>query len=213
MIKAVLFDYDGVLADTMGDLFKGWRHSFKRHANIEIKKQDHFALEGKSALEIAKNLCRKYKVSVKDFEALIKDKDSYYFKNNNFKIYEGMKEIINFLKKKGLKVAIVSGGSRPRIKKMTGARLFNKFDIVLAAGDVKRGKPFPDPYLKALKLLKISPEEAIIVENAPLGVKAAKAAGVFCIALETTLDKTFLKEADVVVKDVQNLLLYLKKSL
>jgi beta-phosphoglucomutase len=213
MKKAVLFDYDGVFADTMGDMYKAWRYSFLLHENIEISEREFFLMEGYTAKKIAEKLCSRYKIDKKHRDLIIKDKEDYYLKNNKFKLYRGIKETINFIKKKGLMVAIVSGAPKARIKKMVGEKLFGKFDFVIGAGDVERGKPHPDPYKKALRTFNILPSEAIVVENAPLGIKSAKAAKIYCIAIESTLNTSYLKKADIIVKNIENLLLYLRKTL
>ena len=96
---------------------------------------------------------------------------------------------------------------------MIGTRLFNKFDAVIGAGDAIKSKPYPDPYEKVLEIFKILPKEAIVIENAPLGIQAAKAAGIYCVAVESTLNEAYLKNSDIVVKDIQSLLLRLKKIL
>jgi beta-phosphoglucomutase-like phosphatase (HAD superfamily) len=70
---------------------------------------------------------------------------------------------------------------------------------------VKRGKPYPDPYLAAAALLKVSPGECAVVENAPLGITAARRAGMRCIALPTSLPARFLRHADVIARDFNDI--------
>lgn len=206
-----MFDYDGVLADTMGEMFEAWRYSFLHNKIIEILRQNFFLMEGYPARKIAEELCDKYNVDKKHIEKIIKDKENYYLENNKFKLNKGINDIINLLKKEKKLIAIVSGAPKIRIKKMIGEELFNKFDLIVSAGDTERGKPYPDPYEKALNVFNILPGEAIVVENAPLGIKSAKAAGIYCIAIESTLDKSYLKGADIIVKDIKNLLLFLNR--
>jgi beta-phosphoglucomutase len=213
MKKAVLFDYDGVIADTMDEMYEAWKYSFLLHGKVKISKKEYFLMEGNTAITIAEKLRKEYKINKKNVDTILKDKEDHYFKNNSFKLSPGIREVITFIKKKGLKTAIVSGAPKSRIRKMVGERFFNKFDLVIGSGDVSRGKPYPDPYEKALKKFKILPEEAIVIENAPLGIRAAKAAGIYCIAIESTLDKTYLKKADRIVGSVKSLLLCLKKIL
>ena len=80
-------------------------------------------------------------------------------------------------------------------------------EAVVTGSDVKNGKPSPEPYLKALKLLRVKAKEAVAIENAPFGVRSAKAAGLRCLALETSLSKEYLKEADAIFPNIKNLLL------
>ena len=67
---------------------------------------------------------------------------------------------------------------------------------------IKKGKPYPDSYLTAAKKLRVKPTECIVVENAPYGIKAAKSAKMFCIAVTTSLPKQYLKQADIICKKV-----------
>ena len=76
--------------------------------------------------------------------------------------------------------------------------------MTIVAGDsVKHGKPCPDPYLKAAKLLKLFPDDCIVVENAPYGIESAKRAGMYCIAVTTSLPKEYLRKADVAVNSLK----------
>ena len=73
--------------------------------------------------------------------------------------------------------------------------------------DVQNGKPHPQPYLMALSQLNLRASDALVIENAPFGIASAKAAGLKCVALETSLPKSYLKQADAVFssyKDLKN---------
>jgi beta-phosphoglucomutase-like phosphatase (HAD superfamily) len=79
------------------------------------------------------------------------------------------------------------------------------FETVVTAEDTARGKPDPEPYRLAAQRLGVAPSECLGVENAPLGVQSAKAAGMLCAALETTLPASRLGGADFVFHDVEAL--------
>lgn len=119
--------------------------------------------------------------------------------------YPGIENLLKELKQKRKKVALVTGTSRSELPKVLPNSIFKLFDIVITADDVNNGKPNPEPYLKALNLLNLDKKETIVVENAPLGIKSAKATGLFCIAVTTSLPKKFLYEADVIVKNIKEL--------
>ena len=84
------------------------------------------------------------------------------------------------------------------IRKKGGIAHFASFDITVCGTDVANGKPHPEPYQKALKGLGVNKSQAIVIENAPFGIRSAKAAGLKCFALETSLPKQFLSQADKV---------------
>ncbi|MBS3075009.1 HAD family phosphatase [Candidatus Pacearchaeota archaeon] len=206
--KAILFDFDGVLAETMEELFLAWKNAFFKF-NLDIKKEDYFILEGMKVLEIAKAISKKYLVNPNPSE-IVKLKDEYYFQNNRFKFYNGIISLVESLKKNGKSLAVVSASSKEKLEKTVPKDFLEKFDAVVCSEDYFNGKPDPEPYLTAMKNLNVSPEECIVVENAPLGIKSAKKAGAYCIALTTTLDKEYLKEANVILNNHEELISYLK---
>jgi beta-phosphoglucomutase len=98
------------------------------------------------------------------------------------------------------------------LKEILPLRIYNLFDYAVTGDHVKRGKPHPDPYLKAAKGLGLRPRECIVVENAPLGIESAKRAGMFCVALTTSLPREYLKRADVVVDSLEDITGIIDKS-
>jgi len=86
-----------------------------------------------------------------------------------------------------------------------GEELLRKFDVVLTSEDVPRGKPHPDPYLEAARRLGVRPEECLVVENAPMGIRAAKAAGMRCLAVLSTLGPEDLDGADYFVDRIADI--------
>jgi len=80
------------------------------------------------------------------------------------------------------------------------------FDFIITGDEVPRAKPFPDPYLVAARQLQLDPSQCAVVENAPLGIDAARNAGMYCIAIETTLGKEYLAAADCILQDIGELL-------
>ena len=78
-------------------------------------------------------------------------------------------------------------------------------EVIIPSDELKYGKPHPEPYLVALKKLKIRPSEALVVENAPNGIKSANGAGIRCIAIETSLPKSYLKGAYKVFGTIKEL--------
>jgi len=75
------------------------------------------------------------------------------------------------------------------------------FKVVITCNDVEHGKPDPEPYLKALDLLQVSPQESLVIENAPLGIQSAKSAGIQVCALATSLPKEELTTADYLCRN------------
>ncbi len=116
------------------------------------------------------------------------------------KFVPGARTFLRTWRGRGLKMALVTGTARREVVKMLPEQVLSCFDIMVCGEDVKNGKPHPEPYQKALGALKVAGGEALVLENAPFGITAAVRAGLKCIALETSLPKRYLKEADIVIK-------------
>jgi HAD superfamily hydrolase (TIGR01509 family) len=100
-----------------------------------------------------------------------------------------------------VKVAVVSGSARSEIEPvLEAAGLASSIGALVASEDVDRGKPAPDGYLRALELLEVGPDEAVAVEDSDVGVAAARAAGIHCVAVLGTLPPERLAAADEIVE-------------
>lgn len=187
--KAVLFDMDGVLFDSMPAHARSW-HEAMAAFGVAMSEADAYKYEGMRGVETIRTLCREqWKRDISDKEA----GDMYAVKSRIFASQppalkvKGVERLMHTIKDSGLKICVVTGsGQATLLKKLLGdfEGLLNK-DLLVTAFDVERGKPAPDPYIAGLKKCGIEPDEAIVVENAPLGVQAAAAAHIFTIAVNT----------------------------
>lgn len=205
--RAVLFDFDGTLASTMEDNYRAWQ--FVLHAaGADILREEYFLLEGMKLAEVARTLCEKNGVVLPDYSDLVRRKEDYYLEHHTFGFYAGVEPFITELASAGVPMAIVTAGLYDRIVGSVPAIFLNQFKVVVTGEKTERNKPFPDPYLKAAEEIGIPIGECLVVENAPLGIRSAKAAGAACIAISSTLNPALLAEADVVVprfEDIMNL--------
>ena len=198
-LKAIFFDFDGVLADTMEDNFTAWKEAFKSK-DVEIKRNDYFPLEGLQLKKMASTIGKKYGVCKENYESIIQIKNRYYLENHSFSFYPGVVELINKLSKNNLRLAIVTASNKERLEKTIPSDFLNKFEAIVSGDDTLQGKPHPDPYLTAMKKLNLSANQCIVVENAPLGIISAKTAGIYCIAICSTLSIEYLQEADEIIE-------------
>jgi beta-phosphoglucomutase len=197
-LKGVLFDFDGVVLDSMKQHVTAWHYAFGKQ-DIHLTDLEIYLMEGRGVEALVHDICDKYNI-VKDVAKKIIDiKIDYYSHNLKVIFFDGIFDLLEFLKSKQLKMALVTGGHRGRIIPFAEEHLNSYFSGIVCSDDVKNTKPFPEPYLKGAEILGLEPEECIVIENAPLGIQSAKAAGIRTIAIETTLDKTYLKEADYIV--------------
>jgi beta-phosphoglucomutase len=196
----VLFDFDGVAVKSMEQHFDGWKKAFAEQG-IEIKAEDFFPLEGQGIRAISTQLGERYGLHPDKIERVMERKVSYYNQLMTVEFYNYFFELLNHLQAQQITMGVVTGGIRSRVSKIVDERLKEFITCLVTVDDVQRGKPFPDSFLRAAELIGRKPERCIVVENAPLGIKGAKAAGMPVIAITTTLPASFLNEADVIVSD------------
>lgn len=199
--KAVLFDLDGTLVRTMGAHFEAWRKAC-RDFGFEITKEDFFPLEGTNLLEGARIFCIKYGVEEKYAESIVEHKKNYFlkiFSNARPEFYPAVEKIITLLYAKKLPLGIVTASLKEQVKASLPGEFLENFSAVVTGEMIGQGKPHPDPYLKSAEFLRVDPKDCVAVENAPLGIKSAKSAGMYCVALAHTVSRDKLNEADVVL--------------
>ncbi len=202
--RAILFDFDGVLGQTMEDNFRAWQAALTE-LGLEIGSEEYFLLEGMKLPEVARTLGVKNGITNADWEGVVKRKEDFYKKRNSFTLYPGVIELIKQLREKGVPLAIVSAARKLRLEDSVPAGFLDNFGAIITGEKTERGKPFPDPYLAAAKELGVSIMDCLVVENAPLGIEAAKEAGAFCIAICSTLSQDKLARADQIVKGFRDL--------
>lgn len=208
-LKAVLFDLDGVLIDSMPAHIAAWRKALSQE-NIPATKEDIALLEGARAKDIIDRMSEKYAVPIPSYRYRRVHKQKQLCMQSTYPLYEHVQEIISFLKQQGIVLALVTGSENSFVQEVLPQPLKKQFSSIITADKVQNGKPSPDPYVEALKELAISPTQALVIENAPLGISSAKNASVKTYALTTTLDKTHLQEADAVFDSHTQLFSHLK---
>jgi HAD superfamily hydrolase (TIGR01509 family) len=195
-VKGVIFDMDGVLVDAMPYHCKALQIAIKRETDIDIDDRTIFLLEGMPADEMIKEIFRRKGYNNNPYYFSIVDKIHNLKKEILKQILvvkpiDGVRELIAEL---DCLKAIVSGAARQEVEDII-CKTFDreKFDVVITGDDLEEGKPNPDPFETALERMNLKPQEALVVENAPLGVQAANKAGIECIV---TLNNSTLTISD-----------------
>ncbi len=178
---SVIFDMDGTLLDTQSIYIDAWEYAGSLQGFSEI---------GKHAICCCGMNDRG---SNKYLEAHFKDLDVTAFKEEvrNFfleratiRLKDGAKELLDFLKKNNIKIALASGTSRNSIDHhLKAVNITEYFDAIVGGGDVKNGKPAPDVFLRAAELIGAAPKNCFVFEDATNGIKAGYAAGMKCIGI------------------------------
>jgi HAD superfamily hydrolase (TIGR01509 family) len=213
-IKAILFDLNGVIINDESIHELAFVHVINKHGH-DLSHLDYYKYcFGKTDLEGFAYLISKLKLDVAAVE-LVKEKADLYLENikDNIRSYPGVLELISDLKGK-YKFALVSSSNKNEVEMtLKYFKIEKYFGAVITASDIKRGKPDPEPYLKALKALKLKPINCVAIEDSPNGVKSAKAAGVKCFGVLTTHDNTELAAADMTFSNFFELKNYIVNNL
>jgi beta-phosphoglucomutase len=177
-----------------------------------MSREELFMMEGRGVKAVANEISRKYNLPLDRTDEIIKDKQNHYNNIKRIRFYPNLLDVLNWAKEKNLSMAVVTGGNRERVMDtIENFGLTTYFQTVITSDDVSQTKPSAEPYLLAALRLEISPEDCVVIENAPLGIRSGKAAGMKVVGVTTTLQPHYLKEADVVVGDFIELLAALKR--
>jgi len=203
-VKSVFFDMDGVIIDSMGLHAKCWVLALKEHG-VSISLRDVYLHEGEKG---EKTLQHFFKINGRELDKEISDSVfslyKRYFRENFSVIYfDGVKDCLNYLVQKGVYIGIVTGTSDKKVIGEVVDGLPVKMSHVLSGADVVNGKPHPEPYLRALEMFGHKACESIVVENAPFGIQSAKEAGIYTVALETSLPAEHLSNADKIFPNMR----------
>ena len=188
MIKAVIFDLDGVLVSTDEMHFKAWSRLAEEIGITSFTKEDNVRQRGVSrmaSLEIVLEKSDK-KFSAEEKEKLAERKNTYYCEMLKSltpnDVLDGALEFLKYLKANGIKTAVGSASKNaPIILERTGLREY--LDAVSCGLDVSKSKPDPEVFLVAAKKLGIAPEVCLVVEDAHAGIMAAKNGNMYALAV------------------------------
>ena len=190
MIKAVFFDMDGVLYDSMPNHVQAWLEIASAYG-LKAVPEDFYMMEGRTGASTVDILVRRNRGR----SATEEEKETIYTRkvqrfvelNAESVIIPGALEVLEKVKQLGLMRVIVTGSGQPTLFNNLDTHFPGYFDkqLMVTAFDVQYGKPHPEPYLMGLKKAGVKPEEVLVVENAPLGIESAVAAGIYTIAVNT----------------------------
>ena len=188
-LRAVLFDMDGVLYNSMPYHAKAWHRAMEQFG-YDLPEEEVYMHEGRTGTSTV-NLVSMRQRGVKESEERIQE--IYKVKSDFFNEYPpaepmpGALSLLRQLKEQGLMILIVTGSGQLSLLDKLKHHFPDIFrrELMVTAFDVKHGKPHPEPYLMGMQKGGLTPDECIVVENAPLGVRAAKAAGLFTVAVNT----------------------------
>lgn len=192
MLKAVIFDMDGVIIDSEPTHMKLENETYKK-LGIEVSGDEHLSFVGATSNYMWDTLKNKYKLT-QTLEELIEYERNKYFKHLNsdeceITLIEGVKDLIKDLHKNRVKLAIASSSPLNVIEAIAKKFQIEEYFEVFVTGDyVAKSKPEPDIFLYAAEKLGVSPENCIVIEDSNNGVRAAKKAGMKCVGINSDVE-------------------------
>ena len=203
-LEAVLWDLDGVIADTGPYHFLAWQDVFrKRGVNFtEADFNHHFGQRNDTIIQSAlgKN------ISPGELDAIADEKEANYRRRvgGNVEPLPGAIELIKSLGEHGIKAAIASSAPLENIELIIrGLDIENCFQAITWGREVTEGKPSPQVFLLSAEKLGAEPRNCVVIEDAVAGVTGAKKAGMKCVAVTNSHPRNSLKEADLIVETLE----------
>ena len=211
--KAVLFDMDGVLYDSMPNHAIAWQESMAKFG-IHMTADDAYATEGARGVDTIRQMVKRQQrreIDESEAQRMYDLKTKIFHSLPEAPVMPGAVSLMEKLKDAGILCCVVTGsGQRPLLQRIV--RDFGTYvddSHITTAYDVRRGKPNPDPYLMGLKKAgNLRPNEAVVVENAPLGIRAGHAAHIFTVAVNTGPlpdEELLVAGADLIFPSMQEL--------
>lgn len=201
---AVIFDSDGVIVDSEKHSLRAFVQAIDENG-IHLSDEDILSNCGLTDADIIIYMREKFKLSI-DLNKFSERKKELYtelVKSGILEVFPGVKDLLNSLNQDKIPYALASSGSREKIffnLKKTG--LTDYFPIIISGEDFERGKPDPAIFLAAAKKLNTATQRCVVIEDSLNGIKAAKNAGMPCIAVAHTFSADKLTEADLILQEI-----------
>lgn len=216
MFQAVIFDFDGVILDS---------EPLHYQACCSVLEKRGLALSYDEYVDKYLGLCDKEmfpklfsekgcRFSLDQIQEFIREKTARYQEimkaRDDLPMIDAVDQYLFYISKKISKIGICSGSTRDEImtvlSKLKHGRLKTYFNTIVTSEDVQHGKPSPEGYLLTAQKLHVSPDQCLVIEDAPHGIEAAKAAGMYVVALLTTYTKRQLQNADQIINHFNQLI-------
>ncbi len=216
MLRAVIFDFDGVITDSEILHLRAFNQSLAQYG-IEITKNDYYTMYlGFNDTDCYKLLIEKglLKMDEQQINTLMIQKKKIFeqLAKAEGKMIEGVRDFLNMLEQNNIPMAICSGSLLTEVEMvLEEARLRHLFEVVVSGEQVKKGKPDPEGFLLSLQRLNenrenpITANQCVVIEDSHWGLEAAKAAGMHTIAVTNSYDAGQLSMADKIVDRLSEL--------
>ena len=195
--SAILFDLDGVLVDSTRSVARQWR-LWAEENNIDPEKVLEIA-HGRRTIEVVRILAPHLDAKTEESRIEKREADDI----DGVAVMPGAAELLKLIPERCW--CVVTSGTRYLATSRLRFAQLPIPRVLVAADDVQKGKPDPEPYLKGAELLKVKASSCLVIEDAPAGIRSAHAGGMKAIALTSTYPATELREADVVLQNLKQI--------
>ncbi len=200
-LRGILFDLDGTILDSMSWHIRAWQDILTSQG-LEVEDEllylNEGAIESSHLMEVIEKQGPAPEAGL--IQTLL-DRQAKHFKADFARFvvpFPDARAALDRFREMNLELALITSSSRPVVDRILKTELRQRFSAIVTGDEVENGKPDPEPYLTGLDKLGLRKDDCLAVENAPAGIRSAKAAGLTCAALTTTLSESHLKEADLV---------------
>ena len=215
--KAYFFDMDGVLFDSMPHHAIAWEEVMKAHG-LPFTARDCYVNEGRTGESVIREAmwkARNRDATSEELKNIYAEKAAYFHSLGKAQVIPGVADVLQYVKSQDAQIWVVTGSGQLSLidnLQLVFPGIFQR-DRMITAFDVTCGKPDPEPYLKAWERSGVAKEQCVVIENAPLGVRSGKAAGLTVYAVNTgILTKEDFAQADKVFDNMAELLAFLQAS-
>jgi beta-phosphoglucomutase-like phosphatase (HAD superfamily) len=186
---------------------RAWREAILP-LGLKISDEEIYLREGEKGTVTAHDLLLKAKKepTSESIGFLLKEKERYFKQNSTIELFPKALTCLELFNKRGYLLGLVTGTSLGEVKVFLEEGFLNLFKTIVTGDRVTLGKPHPEPYLSAIDKMGLKPEETLVIENAPYGIRSAKSAQLACIALATSLPQSYLSDADLILSGLDELL-------
>jgi HAD superfamily hydrolase (TIGR01509 family) len=186
--EAVIFDCDGTLVDSMSAHFEAWCHALTLHGAGGVFREDvFFAMGGRPSNDIVLELNDEYDLKLDPESVAMAKREAFLKRLDTISLIDEVAAFADSLRGR-VPMAIATGSNRMVVEKtLQAVGVSDWFDEVVTSDDVAEGKPAPDIFLHAAKLLGVDPKKCLVLEDAPAGILAAQRAGMQVLTIPTPL--------------------------
>ena len=206
MIKACIFDLDGVIVDSSKYHFSSWRKVLLE-VGVNLTEKENEMIKGRSRKESLDIVLKKHliELSSREKRSIMGRKNDYYVtyiqSMDLSHVFDGVRDFIDMIKEEGIRTSIASASKNAKIV-LKKIEMVDYFDAILDGHSVTYPKPNPEIFLRCALAMKVEPNECIVFEDSISGIDAAKKAGMYSVGIGKKDD---LSNSHFVVSNIKNI--------